>query len=56
VDEAERLGLDKALERTRSALSASDCEALRHAVDELSTLSYQMTENLYSSLGGEAPE
>jgi molecular chaperone DnaK len=56
VDETDRLALDKALERTRSALSASDCEALRYAVDELSTLSYQMTEKLYSSLGGQAPE
>jgi molecular chaperone DnaK len=56
VDEADRLGLDKALERTRSALAGEDCESLRHAVDELSTLSYQMTEKLYSSLGGEAPE
>jgi molecular chaperone DnaK len=56
VDEADRRELEKALERTRNALSGSDCDALRHAVDELSTLSYQMTEKLYSSLGGEAPE
>jgi molecular chaperone DnaK len=56
VNEADRRELEKALERTRNALSGSDCDALRHAVDELSTLSYQMTEKLYSSLGGEAPE
>jgi molecular chaperone DnaK len=36
VDEADRRELEKALERTRNALSGSDCDALRHAVDELS--------------------
>ena len=41
---------------TREALTDSDPERLRSAVDELSTLSYQMTENLYSSLGGESSE
>ncbi|MEN8180908.1 MAG: molecular chaperone DnaK [Myxococcota bacterium] len=56
VDENDRREIEKALGHTKGALSGSDCEALRAAVDELSTLSYQMTEKLYSSLGGESPE
>ncbi len=56
VAEEDRAPLEKALGRTRAALDGSDCDALRRAVDELSTLSYQMTEKLYSSLGGEASE
>jgi molecular chaperone DnaK len=56
VPEAGRKALEAALGKTREALSDSDPERLRAAVDELSTLSYQMTEDLYSSLGGESGE
>jgi molecular chaperone DnaK len=52
VAEADRQGLERALQRTRGALEGGDGAALRGAVDELSTLSYQMTEKLYSALGG----
>jgi molecular chaperone DnaK len=55
VAAADRSALESALERTRRALADANGEALKRAVDELSTLSYQMTEKLYSSLGGESP-
>jgi hypothetical protein len=35
-------------------MKAEDLEALREAVDELSGLTYQMTERLYAVLGGES--
>jgi molecular chaperone DnaK len=56
VGEAERQGLQAAIEKTRSAISSQDVAALRSAVDELSGLSYQMTETLYSALGSEGAE
>ena len=48
--------LSTAIEKTRAADEGDDAQGLAAAVDELSALSYQMTEKLYSSLGGEAPE
>ena len=51
--DGDRREIEKSLERTRRALSGSDVDALRLAVDELSTLSYQMTETLYAKLGGD---
>jgi molecular chaperone DnaK len=53
LQDADREALDEALQQTRDALAASDIEAIRAAVDELSALSYKMTEQLYASLGGE---
>ena len=41
------------IEKTRAAMQGSDPKALEAAVDDLSTLSYQMTEALYATLGGE---
>jgi molecular chaperone DnaK len=52
VDEGQRQGLAAALEKTRAAMGAEDAAALSAAVDELSALSYQMTEALYERLGG----
>ena len=46
--------LEAALGRTKRALEDGTADALQRAVDELSTLSYQMTEKLYASLGGDA--
>ena len=46
--------LEAALGRTKRALEDGNADALQRAVDELSTLSYQMTEKLYASLGGDA--
>jgi molecular chaperone DnaK len=51
VGEDEREGLIAAVEKARSSLSTRDLEALGIAVDELSALSYQMTEQLYAKLG-----
>ena len=51
VDEGEREAVMAAVEKTRAAVEETDMEALKVAVDELSTLSYQMTENLYEKLG-----
>jgi molecular chaperone DnaK len=50
----DRSALEAALARTRQALSGSDLAALKAAVDDLSALSYKMTERLYATLGGEA--
>ena len=41
---------------TREAIAADDVGKLRSAVDELSALTYKMTENLYAELGGEESE
>jgi molecular chaperone DnaK len=56
VTEDEREGLVAAVEKARSAVSSHDLEALGIAVDELSALSYQMTEQLYAKLGSSGPE
>jgi molecular chaperone DnaK len=56
VGEAEREALLAAIEKTRSAIASGDVAALRSAVDELSGLSYQMTETLYSALGADGAE
>ncbi len=56
VGEPERQALEAAIEKARSAIEAEDVVALRSAVDELSGLSYQMTETLYSALGTESAE
>jgi len=52
VAEPEQRALRERIEKTRAALAAGDAEALGAAVDDLSTLSYQMTEGLYAKLGG----
>jgi molecular chaperone DnaK len=52
----DRAALEKALEQTRTAMDGEDPGALRAAVDELSGLTYKMTEHLYAELGGEEAE
>jgi hypothetical protein len=37
-------------------MQTDDIEALRGAVDELSSLTYKMTENLYAALGEDESE
>ena len=54
VAEPEQRALRERIEKTRAALKAGDIEALSAAVEELSTLSYQMTEGLYAKLGGQS--
>ncbi|MFQ5528561.1 MAG: hypothetical protein ACE5GX_20185 [Thermoanaerobaculia bacterium] len=44
-----------AIAATRKAMAGEDAADLRSAVDELSSLTYKMTENLYAELeGGES--
>jgi molecular chaperone DnaK len=54
VPDAEQQALRERIEKTRSALQSGDLQGLSAAVDELSALSYQMTEGLYAKLGGDA--
>ncbi len=52
LSDDERSELEAALQRCEEASSGQDPEALETAVDELSTLSYKMTEKVYETLGG----
>ncbi len=56
VAEEDREALEAAMERARAALAGSDLAELKNAVDDLSALSYKMTEQLYATLGGEASD
>ena len=53
ISPEDRGALEAALEKARGLLEAEDADGLEGAVDELSGLSYQMTESLYEKLGGE---
>jgi molecular chaperone DnaK len=54
IDHEERKNIEAALEKTRQAMQTDDVAAVKAAVDELSGLTYQMTERLYAVLGGES--
>jgi molecular chaperone DnaK len=56
IQESDRKPIETALEAVRNAMEGEDCGALRAAVDELSTLTYTLTEHLYAELGGEDSE
>ena len=56
VSDEDRASLTEAIAGVREALEGDDTEALRSAVNELSTRTYQMTESLYAQLGGDAGE
>jgi molecular chaperone DnaK len=56
VSDEDRKGLEAAIEKTRSVLKGDDVAALRAVVDELSALTYKMTEQLYADLGGDDAE
>jgi len=56
VSEEESTPIQAALEDARAAMQSDDIEALRSAVDELSSLTYKMTENLYAALGEDESE
>jgi len=45
--------MEKSIAATRKAIDGGDAAALRVAVDELSSLTYKMTETLYAELGGD---
>jgi molecular chaperone DnaK len=53
VRDADRSALETSIAATRKAMAAEDLAALRVVVDELSSLTYKMTETLYAELGGE---
>src|SRR4029453_8589024 len=48
----ERTAPEQAVERAKAALQGQIAEDIAAAVDELTALSYKMTEKLYSTLGG----
>jgi len=53
VADDDRKSLEVALEKTRSVSESGDAEGLEAAIEELSQLSFAMTEKLYAALGGE---
>jgi molecular chaperone DnaK len=53
IKAAERESIESALDTVRDVLKGEDCGAIRAAVDELSALTYKMTEHLYAELGGD---
>jgi molecular chaperone DnaK len=56
IDKADLDGIQQALGATREMLEGADPEALRLAIEDLSSLTYQMTEKLYAALGGQEDE
>ncbi len=52
VDSTDASTLHAQIEKTKSFVSAEDPEALECALEELSQLSYALTEKLYAALGG----
>ena len=56
IDEAEAEPIRTALAGVCEAMEGEDSGSLRAAVDELSALTYKMTEHLYAELGGEDAE
>jgi len=54
IDDEDRKNIEGALQKTREAMEGEDPEVLKGAVDELSGLTYQMTERLYAVLGGDS--
>jgi molecular chaperone DnaK len=48
----DRSAIEAALARAKAALVTEDAAEIAEAVDELTALSYKMTESLYSTLGG----
>jgi molecular chaperone DnaK len=51
VSDEEREALEAAIKTTKDVMQGSDCAQLKDAVDELSALSYKMTEKMYATLG-----
>ncbi|MAG33570.1 MAG: molecular chaperone DnaK [Deltaproteobacteria bacterium] len=53
VDDSDRQGLSAQIAKTRDLVSGEDPAALASAIEELSRLSYALTEKLYASFGAE---
>ena len=56
IDDIDRQAIQAAVENAREAAKGDDPSVIREAVDELSALTYQMTEKLYAALGGDESE
>ena len=54
VDASDKQSIGEQIEKTRALIGGEDQAALESAIDELSRLSYGLTEKLYSTLGGES--
>jgi molecular chaperone DnaK len=54
IEDEDRKKVEGAMEKAREAMQGEDVDALKAAVDELSGLTYQMTERLYAVLGGDS--
>ena len=53
ISDDDRQELLAAIAAAKEQMAGEDAEALRPAVDELSALTYKMTEQLYAELGGD---
>jgi molecular chaperone DnaK len=53
IESGDREAIEGALGVTREKMKSEEPDELRSAIDELSALTYQMTEKLYASLGAE---
>jgi molecular chaperone DnaK len=53
VADEDRSALEAAIATTRDTIAGDDPDKLKEAIDELSALTYRMTEQLYADLGGE---
>ena len=53
IEDQDRDAIEDLLEATRDLMKGEDLDALADGVDELSVLTYQMTEKLYAALGGD---
>ena len=56
VDDADREAVQAALEKARVAMASDSTPELQAAVDELSTVAYQLTERLYAALEDDGQE
>ena len=56
IESEDRDAILEALERAKEAMKGDDPDVIKEAVDELSGLTYQMTEKLYAALGGDGAE
>ncbi len=56
IGDADRAPLEEAIEKVLATFEAKEPTELRAAVDELSGLTYKMTETLYAALGGDDGE
>jgi molecular chaperone DnaK len=56
VDASDKVAISEQIEKTRAQAGGEDPGALESAIDELSRLSYGLTEKLYATLGAEEEE